>query len=433
MNLHELVAPLLANPFATGMGATAIIGGLIYRIKDVPMKLWNWFLLATTYSITANSRSDTYRWLDLWLSHQPYSKRTKRLELKEPRGSDRYYGVSADDGIKAKASPYILVPGKGSHFFLWKKCLVYLHRGDEQSTGSSSKRTDNDKTQEFISMRIFGANRRKIPDLVREAYNYSFDSDNTAIRIWAGDWWRQISGKKLRGLDTIVLPHEQLSRIVDDLALFTRSEQWYRQRAIPYRRGYLFSGPPGTGKTSLIMALADHLKRPICVLNLSSFLSDTDLQSAIADAPIDAILVLEDIDCVQTAQSRKGTEVSVEDVELKPDVIMSKTNGKSDSTFVSKAGLLNALDGITTPDGRIFILTTNYPEKLDEALIRPGRCDVHEKFEYFGKDEQIRMAERFFGPNLFEPIDHPVSPAKMQAAFTMYHMDPKKAREMILS
>jgi chaperone BCS1 len=93
---------------------------------------------------------------------------------------------------------------------------------------------------------------------------------------------------------------------------------------------------------------------------------------------------------------------------------------------VSKAALLNALDGITTPDGRIFIMTTNYPERLDAALMRPGRADVHETFGYFEAAEQIQMAQRFFDD--FIPLPFAVSPAEMQAAFMQFHNDSEAAR-----
>merc|ERR1712029_1121609 len=87
--------------------------------------------------------------------------------------------------------------------------------------------------------------------------------------------------------------------IVDDVKDFIDSVNWYRDRGIPYRRGYLLHGPPGCGKTSFITALAGELEYSICVLNLSDrSMSDDRLQHRLADAPENSIILLEDIDAV---------------------------------------------------------------------------------------------------------------------------------------
>jgi chaperone BCS1 len=221
------------------------------------------------------------------------------------------------------------------------------------------------------------------------------------------------AGKSPRSIETIILQPGQKERILSDLNWFSMAKDWYVERGIPYRRGYLFSGPPGTGKTSAVLAIASHLKRQVCVLNLGSVEDDDSLFSAIADAPPEAIILIEDIDCAVSAQGREKREGDED-----------KARGG-----VTKAGLLNALDGITTPDGRIFIMTTNYPERLDAALIRPGRADVREEFEWLEPAEQKLMGTRFYGENMFTPLTHRVAPAAMQASFMMFPDNPGLARK----
>lgn len=235
------------------------------------------------------------------------------------------------------------------------------------------------------------------------------------IRVWCDYRWAHMRGRSLRNLDTIILHHGQIDRILSDLDWFLSAREWYLERGIPYRRGYCFAGPPGTGKTSVVLALAGYLGRPICVLNLGSIQDDNDLFDAFREAPINALILIEDIDCACSAHSRETPDGQAVDTD---------TGGK-----VSKAALLNALDGITTPDGRIVIMTTNFPERLDRALVRPGRADVHESFEYFGPAEQIRMSRRFFSD--FEPLPGVISPAEMQAAFMQYPTDSKAARDYL--
>lgn len=129
------------------------------------------------------------------------------------------------------------------------------------------------------------------------------------------------------------------------------------EMGIPYRRGYLLFGPPGTGKTSFTLAVAGALKLNICYLNLSGDrLDDDGLNRALNQAPANSIILLEDIDAI--FRNRES---------------VSKRKGRS----VSFSGLLNALDGVRSQEGRILVMSTNHKERLDPALIRPGRCDMH--------------------------------------------------------
>lgn len=145
--------------------------------------------------------------------------------------------------------------------------------------------------------------------------------------------------------------------LCDDIQKFQNSEEWYQKRGIPYRRGYLLYGPPGTGKTSFTLAVAGALKLNICYLNLSSGrLDDDDLNDVLSSAPDNSIILLEDIDAIFVQRE-------------------SVTQGHQRG--VSFSGLLNALDGVRSQEGSILFMTTNHREKLDPALLRPGRCDVH--------------------------------------------------------
>ena len=132
-------------------------------------------------------------------------------------------------------------------------------------------------------------------------------------------------------------------------------------KGVPYRRGYLLHGPPGTGKTSFTQAIAGALKLNICYLNLSNGNMDDDgLNRALNNAPSQSIILLEDIDGIFVARE-------------------SVNQGRDGG--VSFSGLLNALDGVRSQEGRILFMTTNHKEKLDPALLRPGRCDFQVKLD----------------------------------------------------
>merc|ERR550537_1098795 len=170
--------------------------------------------------------------------------------------------------------------------------------------------------------------------------------------------------------------------MLEDVDDFLSEDSWefYQQHGIPYRRSYLFHGVPGGGKTSLITALAGKYGRNVAYLQACHpDLSDDNLMAAIRRAPARSIIVLEDIDGLFDKDRKK----------------------KCASSPLTFSGLLNALDGIGNPAGQIFVLTTNFRDQLDEALIRNGRVDVHVEFTH-AVDEQIAEMTRQFYPKASE-------------------------------
>eukprot|EP00928_Gymnodinium_smaydae_P055463 TRINITY_DN3899_c0_g1_i4.p1 TRINITY_DN3899_c0_g1~~TRINITY_DN3899_c0_g1_i4.p1 ORF type:complete len:379 (+),score=64.47 TRINITY_DN3899_c0_g1_i4:64-1200(+) len=176
-------------------------------------------------------------------------------------------------------------------------------------------------------------------------------------------FWQRVSRVVARPISSVVLPEQTSQKLVDDFSEFLSEEtgQFYTQHGIPYKRSYLFYGVPGAGKTSMIQALAGKFGRNLCYLSPTHpELSDDNLKSAIEKVPDNAIVVLEDVD----ALFGKNREKKIHQSPL---------------TF---SGLLNALDGVGNHDGLIFVLTTNFKEQLDAALIRDGRVDYRVRFDY---------------------------------------------------
>jgi chaperone BCS1 len=96
---------------------------------------------------------------------------------------------------------------------------------------------------------------------------------------------------------SVILDQDLSKRLIEDISRFQKSPQWYKDKGVPYRRGYLLYGPPGTGKTSFTQAIAGAMKLNICYLNLSGdSLDDDGLNRALNDAPSNSIILLEDID-----------------------------------------------------------------------------------------------------------------------------------------
>lgn len=138
--------------------------------------------------------------------------------------------------------------------------------------------------------------------------------------------------------------------IKEDIKDFISKENWYNERGIPYKRGYLLYGPPGNGKTSMLLGIANHFKKNVYFLDVNELSDDNQLISLFNDVNEGSILVFEDIDACYT-------------------------NRESESK-ISFSSMLNCLDGAFSKHGLIVIMTTNHIEKLDPALIRDGRIDV---------------------------------------------------------
>jgi hypothetical protein len=161
-----------------------------------------------------------------------------------------------------------------------------------------------------------------------------------------------------RPFATIYLPDSIKERANEEIAQFLRSKKDYMRFGIPYRRSMLFAGPPGLGKTSLIHALASEHNLPIYMIAVGPETTDSGLAAALRSVSDcrGALLVLEDVDALFTIERNQDS---------------SKTK-----TALSFSGLLNTLDGLSAPSGVVLILTTNHIDRLDPALLRPGRIDT---------------------------------------------------------
>lgn len=191
------------------------------------------------------------------------------------------------------------------------------------------------------------------------------------------EYWRKQATISARPMESVVLPSSTKNRLIKDLERFLSpsTESFYHRNGIPYRRSYLFYGLPGTGKTSMIQALAGHFKRSVSYLMPTHpKMTDDSLKEAINSLPTETIVVFEDID----------------------SLFSKNRSNKISSSALTFSGLLNALDGIGNPKGQIFVLTTNLRDQLDQALIRNGRVDLHIEFTYADSEQMETMWSNFY-------------------------------------
>jgi chaperone BCS1 len=214
-----------------------------------------------------------------------------------------------------------------------------------------------------------------VEDLLTEAHSASFPrTPGVSVATVQHGRWSAAAWQHKRPLGSLVLADGVLEDVLTDLREFYRSSTWYAERGIPYRRGYLLHGPPGTGKTTMVLALAGELRLSVSALSLSNrVLSDEGLRTLVDGVPAASLLLIEDVDCV--FKEERDTDVQ---------------------TGVTLSGLLNALDGVSSRDGRVLFMTTNHPERLDPALIRPGRVDRKIELGHATPDQARRLFLWFY-------------------------------------
>jgi hypothetical protein len=193
------------------------------------------------------------------------------------------------------------------------------------------------------------------------------------VTIWRFQGYQNISNVvSARLLSGIFLPKGVVENLVARLQLFFEQKHFYIRNNIPYRLGLLLHGVPGTGKTSLINALAAYFNLPIMVTDKVENLKK--LQNAPA-----RIVVLEDVDRIFKKEPKKESSLFQD--------LVAETN---------LCELLNFIDGLDSPQNQILIMTTNHIEDLDPALIRPGRIDVQIEFGYADRSQVARAIDRFY-------------------------------------
>ena len=214
-------------------------------------------------------------------------------------------------------------------------------------------------------------------------------------------------------MESVIFKQEFIESVVNDIDDFVGSEEWYTEMGIPYKRSYLLYGPPGTGKSSFAQALAHHIKYSICFVNCSDDkISDYKFNSLLNSAPQQSIILIEDVDS-----------------------IFRERKNKEETNTLTFSGFLNALDGVRSQEGRILIMTTNHKDRLDPALLRPGRVDEMYEINYSTCEQIEKLCYRFFKDEdlakkfAFKLPEHKFSMSMIQGFLLRYRKNPTKILE----
>jgi len=208
---------------------------------------------------------------------------------------------------------------------------------------------------------------------------------------------------------------------VDRVNYFMQNKDKYDSVGMPYTLGILLSGPPGTGKSSCIKGLANHMDRHIIIITPSLVTNKNVLVDIFCEPKINnktipmdkRIYVIEELDCGAWGSivSDRALITNKEDGDNKNnqmiELLARKIVNTEDTVNVAPcqstltlADVLEVLDGLMETPGRVIVFTSNHPEKLDKALLRPGRINMMFEFQRLEKNDVNKMYQLWFGEYL---------------------------------
>lgn len=375
--MQWLIEQVNNNDIFVGLTSASLIASLTYVLKGLPKTILGFIKHQCSLSMTVTNDDPFFDIINRWIFSTGSNRTLRNLKISTQTGFE-----------KNKSNDMLaMVPATGDHIIFYKRRPIFIHKTLENENSTMG-------FKETITVRIPGRSRQIYFNIIHEALKNSENNLYIKTFMYLNTWWQFIGYKRRRDLHTIILKKGQKERLLNDVLNFLNSQEWYNQRGIPYHRGYMLYGPPGTGKTSIIMAIASYFQLPIYVININSIKNDNNLTEALQQPPKKSIIIIEDIDGCNSAIQRQI--ISDGDVTENEDVNVL-TESTSNKTGVTISGLLNALDGICTIEGRIVFMTTNHINKIDKALIRPGRVDVLEEIGYADIDQIDNILELFYG------------------------------------
>jgi mitochondrial chaperone BCS1 len=325
-----MLKEILANPVFLGVFGGTVSAMLMSAMRTVPATIMQFLREQLVVSIQVSGDQPFFQETLSWLKQATEKKRL------------RSFNISG-------------TPGKGNHFF-WYHGPFWVNRHEKEHS---------DQTLETLTLSFLGWGTRRAKDLRLAIMQTSEQPDKVQIRITDDRYFgaRNLYAEK-RALSSVILNTDTKKFVIKACQDFIAKKQWYQDRGVPWRLGFLLHGVPGTGKSSLVKAVASELGVSITFADISNETLSTQLSSV----PENGIVLMEDVDRGDPKEREKNFR-----------------------------GVINCLDGVTASEGRILFMTTNHIDQLDPALIREGRIDHRVELTALTPGQVGEMAVLFYG------------------------------------
>jgi len=394
---ESLSALFAANQFFSGGVVLGALGLLAVWLRDVPRHFWSVFKRNFISTLTFDNRDELmFATLVEYMNAKDVLRGINQFTVRGVRQSSAYSSFADDIRQGAYPETY-LSPGEGFHIFTLDGRFMWMTRELQVVQTVLEK----------ITLSTFGRDKKPLEEFIRAALAHRISRELNKIAIYVpnpfnhSDWMRAKLGNN-RKLASIVLKAGQTESILADLSRFFASRDRYETLGIPWRRGYLLYGSPGTGKTSLVTAIASELSLNVCSVSLaSSGLNDDRVNALLSSVPPRSIILIEDIDSFFRQREQANAQMKL-----------------------SFSGFINALDGVASHEGSVVFMTTNFPELIDDAVIRSGRVDFRMELSRCDQHQLRHMFLKFF--------DAPAAAEAFASALEPGRWSPAEVQERLL-
>lgn len=414
-SIYNFITDLLhQNQFLQGGFVLGILTWLGYQIKSFPELMWKKLKYYFTYQIYFDGSSDFYDEFVAWLNEK-YPQKFKNVEV---RIVDKDFQCASSNQTVESPVSYRDMQNAEPKWKLWKQQftdtniiwfqnrLLWISKNREKmemAQGVSTLYINSYTISGFLA-------KKQVDNLCNEIfqqYKIKQDKKNPDLTVFShqGDYFHRSHINNPKALKHIFFADKE--KYLDDLQEFRTKKEFYKEKGIRYKRSYLFYGRGGTGKTSLAFATAKMLEQPLFLINLGAIFNDAQFTHLASQITPNSVVLMEDIDCVLNQR------------EVKKDALSFST-------------LLNFLDGAYSPTNVVFIMTTNKPECLDDALVRKGRVDIQLHIDYPNKEQVERFLSDFYETTIVLDTYQNSKPMSEIQDICLQNNDYKQAMEEII-
>lgn len=428
-NVWTIYADMMkTNPVIGGAFTLYGMGVFTWVFKSVPARIFNYITSQFTVAVAIHNNDVLFIHITQWLEKGDRVFRCKSFTATlKSRPSTRSYryigGVLADEEEDHKSVVHISV-GQGNHIFFYNKRIFWLSRVEKEANATTDRK-------ESLYISTYGWYPDAIKNFLQNVVPKP-SKDTTDLYYYSDGYWYTSSDKPVRKLDSVVMTAKNEKAVRDHIRNYLTDKDWYRDKKIPWRTGIILEGPPGTGKSTLSLALCGEFNCNLYIANLSS-VSDDKIIKMFKSLPAGSVMLIEDIDSYSIANSRKKVKVKGRKPLRSGDDDDDDEDMAADGSklFGSLSGLLNAIDGLNSTEDRILIATTNHIDKLDPALIRPGRFELIMKIDNLDNETCAKMFKKFY-PDFKLPEGFKVAKDLSPAAFQTLAIGNKQSPQVLL-